>query len=151
MLDATVTHDHTDTIILEAPVTKEALGDLLKIAKSGGSFAACDDSYCPREGFPRLAMVMQTYASNDFFTGENSERNFQLMQSRRKAYEKNPLDHETLESKTRSKGIFGRLVLRVFGALATASRESPTAAAARADRERLVRAHHATTPRPRCV
>ena len=35
-VDATVTHDHTDTVILEAPVTAAALPALVAIAASGG-------------------------------------------------------------------------------------------------------------------
>ena len=45
------------------------------------------EDYEAPPGFPRLALVFQTYSSNNFFTGENSERNLQLMASRREQYE----------------------------------------------------------------
>ena len=111
VFDATITHDHSDILILEAPVREAALPELLRIAKSGGPIAAVPEDYEAPPGFPRLALVFQTYSSNNFFTGENSERNLQLMASRREQYESTrKLGADAVEGKTRSKGILGRLL-----------------------------------------
>jgi hypothetical protein len=111
-VDAQVTHDHTDTVILEAPVTAAALPALLAVAASGGALAACGADYAPAEGFPRLMLIVQTYASNDFFTGEHSERNLRLLRGRRERSSyggADPAAHD-VETQTRSKGILGRLL-----------------------------------------
>ena len=112
-VDATVTHDHTDTVILEAPVTAAALPALVAIAASGGVLAAVGTDYIPAEGFPKLMMIVQTYANNDFFTGEHAERNVRLVRGRKEKGRyaaTDSLEDKDVDPETRSKGIMGRLL-----------------------------------------